>query len=132
MVCISDWVNYMTTYSYMAGTQTYQFANLKTVLAKATPARSGDHLAGVAADTYAERMAARMCLAQIPLKTFLEDLIVPYESDEVTRLIVDSCISTRSANARKLSGRKWLTPCTKNPSCCRTISEATFKMVLAR
>ncbi len=80
----------MKTYSYMAGTQTYQFADLKTVLAKATPARSGDHLAGVAADTYAERMAARMCLAQIPLKTFLEDLIIPYESDEVTRLIVDT------------------------------------------
>ena len=80
----------MTTYSYMAGTQTYQFADLKTVLAKATPARSGDHLAGVSADTYAERMAARMCLAQIPLKTFLEDLIIPYESDEVTRLIVDT------------------------------------------
>ena len=90
MVCISDWVNYMTTYSYMAGTQTYQFTNLKAVLAKATPARSGDHLAGVAADTYAERMAARMCLAQIPLKTFLEDLIIPYELDEVTRLIVDT------------------------------------------
>jgi ethanolamine ammonia-lyase large subunit len=63
---------------------------LKTVLAKATPARSGDYLAGVAAETYAERMAARMCLAEIPLKTFLEDLIIPYESDEVTRLIIDT------------------------------------------
>jgi len=60
------------------------------VLAKATPARSGDYLAGVAAETYAERMAARMCLAEIPLKTFLEDLIIPYETDEVTRLIVDT------------------------------------------
>jgi len=78
------------TYRYQVGTQTYHFSDLKKVLAKATPARSGDYLAGVAAETYAERMAARMCLAQIPLKTFLEDLIIPYETDEVTRLIIDT------------------------------------------
>ncbi len=78
------------TYRYSVGAQTYQFADLKEVLAKATPARSGDYLAGVAAETYAERMAARMCLAEIPLKTFLEELIIPYETDEVTRLIVDT------------------------------------------
>ncbi|MEO6117665.1 MAG: ethanolamine ammonia-lyase subunit EutB [Methylotenera sp.] len=78
------------TYRYSVGVQTYQFADLKAVMAKATPARSGDYLAGVAAETYAERMAARMCLAEVPLKTFLEDLIIPYETDEVTRLIVDS------------------------------------------
>jgi ethanolamine ammonia-lyase large subunit len=83
-------VKCMMTYRYSVGAQTYQFADLKTVLAKATPARSGDYLAGVAAETYAERMAARMCLAEIPLKTFLEDLIIPYEADEVTRLIVDT------------------------------------------
>ena len=78
------------TYSYIAGTHTYQFADLKEVMAKATPARSGDFLAGVAAETYAERMAARMCLAQIPLKRFLEELIIPYETDEVSRLIIDT------------------------------------------
>ena len=77
-------------YRYTIDGQTYQFGDLKTVLAKATPARSGDYLAGLAAETYAERMAARMCLAEIPLKQFLEDLIIPYESDEVTRLIVDT------------------------------------------
>jgi ethanolamine ammonia-lyase large subunit len=59
-------------------------------MAKATPARSGDFLAGVAAETYAERMAARMCLAQVPLKTFLQELLIPYETDEVTRLIIDT------------------------------------------
>jgi ethanolamine ammonia-lyase large subunit len=80
----------MMRYQYSVGTHTYQFADLKCVLAKATPSRSGDHLAGVAAETYAERMAARMCLATIPLKQFLEDLIIPYETDEVTRLIVDT------------------------------------------
>ena len=78
------------TYRYSVGAQTYQFADLKAVMAKATPARSGDYLAGVAAETYAERMAARMCLAEIPLKEFLEELIIPYETDEVTRLIVDT------------------------------------------
>ncbi|MFM1910753.1 MAG: ethanolamine ammonia-lyase, large subunit, heavy chain [Pseudomonadota bacterium] len=77
-------------YRYTIDSHTYQFEDLKAVLAKATPARSGDYLAGVAAETYAERMAARMCLAEIPLKTFLEDLIIPYESDEITRLIVDT------------------------------------------
>ena len=77
-------------YRYTIDSLSYQFEDLKAVLAKATPARSGDYLAGVAADTYAERMAARMCLADIPLKTFLEDLIIPYETDEVTRLIVDT------------------------------------------
>ena len=77
-------------YRYTIDSHTYQFEDLKAVLAKATPARSGDYLAGVAAETYAERMAARMCLAEIPLKQFLEDLIIPYEADEVTRLIVDT------------------------------------------
>lgn len=77
-------------YQYTVGVHTYQFADLKEVMAKATPARSGDFLAGVAADTYAERMAARMCLAQVPLKTFLQELLIPYETDEVTRLIIDT------------------------------------------
>jgi ethanolamine ammonia-lyase large subunit len=80
----------MMIYRYSVGTRTYQFADLKAVLAKATPARSGDYLAGVAAETDAERMAAKMCLAAIPLKQFLQDLIIPYETDEVTRLIVDT------------------------------------------
>jgi len=77
-------------YQFSAGIHTYQFADLKEVMAKATPARSGDFLAGVAAETYAERMAARMCLAEVPLKRFLEELLIPYETDEVTRLIIDS------------------------------------------
>ncbi len=77
-------------YRYTIDSHTYQFEDLKAVLAKATPARSGDYLAGVAAETYAERMAARMCLAEVLLKQFLEDLIIPYEADEVTRLIVDT------------------------------------------
>lgn len=76
-------------YTHAVGAETYRFRDLKDLMAKATPARSGDYLAGVAAATYAERMAARMCLAEAPLKRFLEELLIPYEDDEVTRLIVD-------------------------------------------
>ena len=77
-------------YRHSVGVQTYRFADLKEVLAKATPARSGDYLAGVAAETYAERMAARMCLADVPLKQFLHEHVIAYEDDEITRLIIDS------------------------------------------
>ena len=80
----------MAAYRYSVGVHQYQFKDLKDVLAKATPARSGDFLAGVAAETYAERMAARHCLADLPLSRFLGELLIPYESDEVTRLIVDT------------------------------------------
>lgn len=69
---------------------TWTFASLKEVMAKATPARSGDVLAGVAADSAEERMAAKFVLADIPLKTFLSDALIPYETDEVTRLIIDT------------------------------------------
>lgn len=68
---------------------TYQFEDLKAVLAKASPFRSGDALAGVAAKNYEERVAAQFCLADIPLKTFLTETIIPYETDEITRLIID-------------------------------------------
>ena len=73
----------------LAGTH-YAFRDLKALLAAATPFRSGDQLAGVAAQSAEQRVAARYVLADLPLKTFLEDLVVPYETDEVTRLIVDS------------------------------------------
>ncbi|CAI2463924.1 ethanolamine ammonia-lyase subunit EutB [Serratia liquefaciens] len=70
--------------------RSYRFSDLRQLLAKASPARSGDYLAEVAADSAEERMAARIALADVPLKTFLQQLLVPYEQDEVTRLIVDS------------------------------------------
>lgn len=68
---------------------TYSFEGLVDVLAKATPLRSGDQLAGCAADSDAQRAAAAWALADIPLATFLDDVVVPYETDEVTRLIID-------------------------------------------
>lgn len=76
-------------YRYTQGTRTWQFRNLAELMAKATPARSGDRLAGVMAMTSEERVVAQMRLAELPLKVFLEELLVPYEDDEVTRLIVD-------------------------------------------
>jgi ethanolamine ammonia-lyase large subunit len=68
----------------------YAFADLKGVLAAAGPDRSGDRLSGVAAGSAAERVAARYVLADLPLATFLNELVIPYEVDEVSRLIVDS------------------------------------------
>jgi len=68
----------------------YTFEDLKTLLAKASPARSGDLLAGVAAASEQERAMARRALADVPLADFLNEALVPYEDDEVTRLIVDS------------------------------------------
>lgn len=67
----------------------HRFDDLKAVMAAATPLRSGDMLAGVAADSAERRVAARYVLADLPLKTFLNETLVPYETDEVTRLIID-------------------------------------------
>ncbi len=77
-------------YKHVVGSKSYTFNNLKELLAKATPLRSGDQLAGLAAYSYEERVAAQMALAEVPLKKFLEEHLIPYEKDEVTRLIVDS------------------------------------------
>jgi ethanolamine ammonia-lyase large subunit len=68
----------------------YAFPDLKGLMAKASPPRSGDRLAGVAAQSAAERVAAQMALADLPLATFLNEAVVPYEDDEVTRLIIDT------------------------------------------
>ncbi len=69
---------------------TYSFASLRELMAKATPKRSGDELAGVAADSAEERVAAQLTLADVPLKRFIEEPIIPYEDDEVTRLALDT------------------------------------------
>jgi ethanolamine ammonia-lyase large subunit len=77
------------SYRIRLGSRGREFSDLKTLMAKATPLRSGDQLAGVAASSAEERVAAQMALAELPLKRFLEELLIPYEADEVTRLIVD-------------------------------------------
>jgi ethanolamine ammonia-lyase large subunit len=77
-------------YSATIGNRRYTFSDLKTLLAKASPTRSGDQLAGVAAETGEEQVAAQYALADLPLAAFLREPVVPYETDEVTRLIIDT------------------------------------------
>ena len=79
----------MPAYAVNLGGERHVFADLRTVMACASARRSGDELAGLAADSEIRRVAARMALADLPLKTFLSDALVPYEADEVTRLNLD-------------------------------------------
>ena len=79
----------MKGYSVDLGSRRYTFPDLATLLARASPLRSGDQLAGVTAGSAEERVAARMALADVPLARFLEEPIIPYDEDEVTRLIMD-------------------------------------------
>lgn len=76
-------------YKTTIGHHNYVFDDLKTLMAKATPLRSGDELAGLAAANATERVAAQMALADVPLKNFLNEVLVDYDSDEITRLIID-------------------------------------------
>ena len=78
------------SFSHSIAGMTWRFDSLRELMAKATPARSGDFLAGVAAASDAERAAAQMALADLPLKRFLNEALIPYETDEVTRLIMDT------------------------------------------
>ena len=110
---------YRTTLAH----HSYQFADLRSLMAKATPARSGDYLAGVAAQSAEERMAAKMALADLPLTTFLQQPLIPYEQDEVTRLILDEHDAAAFAPLRHLTVgdfRNWL------------LSEAADSATLAR
>ena len=93
------------------GGERHVFADLKALMAQATPARSGDVLAGVAAESQARRVAAQMALADVPLATFLGQAVVPYETDEVTRLIIDTHDAGAFAPVRHLTVggfRDWL------------------------
>jgi len=99
------------SYHHTAAGTTWRFADLRTLMAKATPPRSGDVLAGVAAGTTVERVAARMALAEVPLRRFLDEALVPYEEDEVTRLIIDTHDATAFAPIAHLTVgdfRDWL------------------------
>ncbi len=77
-------------YAHTVGATRHVFDDLRTLMARATPLRSGDELAGIAARSAEERVAAQMALADLPLATFLNEAVVPYEADEVTRLIIDT------------------------------------------
>ena len=98
-------------YRHTIGQRTYTFSDLKMLLAKGTPRRSGDELAGLVAASAEERVAAQMTLADLPLSTFLNEVVIPYEHDEVTRLIIDSHDADAFAQVRHLTVgdfRDWL------------------------
>src|SRR6202040_2296964 len=98
-------------YRHTIDATSYVFADLRELLAKATPPRSGDRLAGIAADSAEEMIAARMALADVPLTQFLQETVIPYEDDEVTRLIVDTHDRSAFAAISSLtvgSFRDWL------------------------
>ncbi len=78
------------SYQFTIRNKVYRFNDLKTLLAKASPYRTGDVLAGICAESYEERVAAQIALADVPLKAFLNETIIPYEQDEITRLIIDN------------------------------------------
>src|SRR4051812_26600202 len=98
-------------YAASAGRHRYVFDDLRALLARASPDRSGDRLAGLAADTEEERVAARMALADAPLSRFLDEPVVAGETDEVTRLILDGHDAAAFAPVAALtvgSLRDWL------------------------
>ncbi len=97
--------------AHSIGGRRYTFSSLRELLAKATPLRSGDVLAGVAAGSAEERVAAQCALADLPLKHFCDEQVVPYESDEVTRLIVDSQDAEAFAPVRRSRWASCVTGC---------------------
>ena len=99
------------TFAHTIGNRRYVFADLRELLAKATPLRSGDVLAGLAAESAEQRVAAQVALADLPLDHFLSEQVVPYEDDDVTRLIVDTHDADAFAPVRSFTVgelRNWL------------------------
>ncbi|PYE95278.1 ethanolamine ammonia-lyase heavy chain [Rhizobium sp. PP-F2F-G38] len=123
------------TYRIIAGGTLWAFADLKQLMAKATPLRSGDVLAGVAASSAEESVAARMCLADVPLKQFLTEALIPYEADDVTRLIIDSHDATAFRPVAHMTVgqfRDWLLTPVASPAVLSALSRGlTPEMVAA-
>jgi ethanolamine ammonia-lyase large subunit len=117
------------------GLRTYRFDDLRMLLAKASPRRSGDELAGLAAASEEERVAAKMALAAVPLSTFLNEALIPYEADEVTRLIVDDHSAEAFAPVSHLTVgefRDWiLSDSTDSAALARVATGLTPEMVAA-
>jgi ethanolamine ammonia-lyase large subunit len=112
-------------YRHVIGVTSYIFDNLRDLLAKATPPRSGDRLAGVAAESAEQMVAARIALADLPLKNFLQETVIPYEHDEVTRLIVDTHNGAAFAPIASLTVgdfRDWLLSERATPDLLKKIS----------
>ena len=119
---------------HVVGARSYRFEDLKALLAKATPARSGDRLAGLAAASAEERVAAQMALAELPLAAFLDEAVVPYESDEVTRLQVDSHDRAAFAPVAHLTVgdfRDWLLDYDTNEAALRALAPGLLPEMVA-
>jgi len=114
-------------YHHAIAAHSYVFDDLRDLLAKATPPRSGDRLAGLAAETAEQMIAARMALADVPLKQFLEETVVPYEDDDVTRLIIDSHDAAAFAAISSLTVgafRDWLLSDAATPATLARVARA--------
>lgn len=112
-------------YHHSVGGRSFGFRDLADLMAKATPARSGDRLAGIAAENASERVCAQMALADLPLKTFLQQALIPYEKDEVTRLILDHHDSAAFAPISHLTVgdfRDWLLSDLASPEILTQVS----------
>ncbi|MEH2509670.1 ethanolamine ammonia-lyase large subunit [Nitrobacteraceae bacterium AZCC 1564] len=122
-------------YRHQIGSRLFVFQSLGDLLAKASPPRSGDRLAGTAAESAEEMVAARMTLADVPLQQFLLEAVVPYEDDEVTRLIMDTHDKTAFAAVSSLTVgafRDWLLSDAATPSVLQTLARGlTPEMVAA-
>src|SRR5512140_1257324 len=105
--------------------KTYEFPDIRVLMGKANEEKSGDHLAGVAAETAAERIAARLVLAEVPLSVLRETPAIPYEQDEVTRVIQDAVNETiyKEIKDWKVGEfREWILADTTSPEMSRRIS----------
>jgi ethanolamine ammonia-lyase large subunit len=112
-------------YRHAIDATTYVFNDLRDLLAKATPPRSGDRLAGIAADSAEQMIAARIALADVPLKQFLHEAVVAYEDDEITRLIIDTHDKPAFAAISSLtvgSFRDWLLSDAATPDVLKRLS----------
>jgi ethanolamine ammonia-lyase large subunit len=122
-------------YHTRLGGQGFHFDDLRQVMARASPARSGDTLAGLGASSALQRMAARYVLADLPLKVFLSEALIPYESDNVTRLILDRHDAAAFATVAHLTVgdfRNWLLGKSATPAALAALAPGlTPEMVAA-
>lgn len=128
----------MSAFKHQIGTTTWQFADLKQLMAKASPLRSGDCLAGLAAHSDQERVAAQMTLADLPLSTFLQHALLPPEEDEVSRLIFtqharayDSANYARIAHFTVGDFRNWLLSPAASPAVLAQLAPALMPEMVA-
>jgi len=114
--------------------KTYEFPDIRLLMGKANEEKSGDTLAGVGAETAAERVAARLVLAEVPMQVLRENPAVPYDQDEVTRVIqdsVDEAIYSEVKDKTVGDFREWILADTTTPEMLRRISSGLTSEMIA-